>query len=58
MLFGPHSSSHALGWPTVWEAELKAVGRATAKVFLREGTGRLHGKDESELLPNYPPVDF
>lgn len=50
--------SHAMGWPTMLETELKAVGRAVAKVSLVGGAGRLHGKDEPGLLPNYPPVDF
>lgn len=40
------------------EAELKAVGGAAAKVSLVGVAGRLHGKDESGLLPNCPPVDF
>lgn len=58
VLFRLHCVSHALGWPTVLEAELKTVGRAVAKVSLVGGAGRLHGKDEPGLLPNYPPVDF
>lgn len=58
MLFGCHSASHALGWPTVLEAELNAVGRAAAKVSLVGGAGGLHREDESGLPPNYPPVDF
>lgn len=58
MLFGPHSAAHALGWPMVLEAELQAVGRAAAKVCLVGVAGRLHGKDESGLVPNYTPVDF
>lgn len=41
-----------------WEAELKAAGRAAAKTSPVGGAGRLHGKDESGLLPNHPPVDF
>lgn len=40
------------------EAEPEAVARAAAKVSLVGVAGRLHGKDESGLLPNYPPVDF
>lgn len=58
MLFGPHGASQAVGWPTVLEAELKAVGSSAAKVSLVGGAGRLHGKDEPGFLPNYPPVDF
>lgn len=51
-------------WPPFYfscpgqEAELKAVGRAAAKTSLVGAAGRLHGKDESGLLPNCPPVDF
>lgn len=58
MLFGPQAAAHALGWPVVLEAELKAVGRAAAKVSLVGAAGRLHGKDESGLVPNHTPVDF
>jgi hypothetical protein len=58
VLIGPCSASAALGWPTVLQAELKAVGGALAKVSLVQVAGRLCGKNESGLQPNYPPVDF
>lgn len=56
-LWSPFFCSHP-GLAMVLEAELKAVGRAAAKVCLVGVAGRLHGKDESGLIPNYTPIDF